>query len=47
LQDNALTAWSGHPTTFTLGQQALFKRAKLNGLASVGAYSSALESAAA
>jgi len=47
LQEDALAAWSGHPTSFALGQQALFKRAKLNGLASVGAYSSALESAAA
>ncbi len=47
LQDNALTAWSGQANTIVLGQQALFKRAKLNGLATVGAYTSALESAAA
>ena len=47
LQDDALKAWSGQASTIALGQKALFKRAKLNGLASSGAYKSALESAAA
>jgi len=47
LQDNALLAWSGHATSFGLGQAALFKRAKLNGLASVGAYNGAMENATA
>jgi fructose-bisphosphate aldolase class I len=46
LQDTALSAWSGQAASYALGQQALFKRAKLNGLASVGAYASTLESAA-
>jgi fructose-bisphosphate aldolase class I len=47
LQDDALRAWSGQANAFGQGQQALFKRAKLNGLAAVGAYTSGLESAAA
>jgi len=47
LQDNALAAWSGHANTFGLGQDALFKRAKLNGLAAVGAYKASMEDAAA
>jgi fructose-bisphosphate aldolase class I len=47
LQDNALSAWSGHASSFLAGQQALFKRVKLNGLASVGTYTSAMENAAA
>ncbi len=47
LQDNALAAWAGQAASFALAQQALFKRAKLNGLASVGGYQSAMESAAA
>jgi fructose-bisphosphate aldolase class I len=47
LQDNALVAWSGHASSFGQGQAALFKRAKLNGLASVGAYNGALENSAA
>ena len=47
LQDNALLAWSGQAASFGLGQAALFKRAKLNGLASVGAYNGSMENAAA
>lgn len=47
LQENALRAWSGKAASFASGQQALFKRAKLNGLAAVGAYKTAMESAAA
>ncbi len=47
LQDNALAAWAGKPASFVLAQQALFKRAKLNGLASVGAYQSSMEDVAA
>jgi len=47
LQDNALATWSGHASSYADGQKALFKRLKLNGLASVGAYSAGMESAAA
>ncbi len=47
LQDNALAAWSGHSAKFADGQQALFKRVKLNGLAAVGAYKAAMENASA
>jgi len=47
LQDNALLAWSGQAASFGLGQAALFKRAKLNGLASVGTYNGSMENAAA
>ncbi len=46
LQENALSAWSGKPAAFAVGQQALFKRAKLNGLATVGAYKTSMESPA-
>jgi len=44
LQENALSAWGGKAATFASGQQALFARAKLNGLASVGAYKASMES---
>ncbi len=47
LQENALSAWGGKQSGYTGGQQALFKRAKLNGLAAVGAYQSSMESSAA
>jgi fructose-bisphosphate aldolase class I len=47
LQEDALNAWAGKESGFTGGQKALAKRAKLNGLAAVGQYSAALESAAA
>jgi fructose-bisphosphate aldolase class I len=46
LQEDALNAWGGKDSGFAAGQKALAKRAKLNGLAAVGEYSAALESAA-
>jgi fructose-bisphosphate aldolase class I len=46
LQDDALHTWGGKESGFAGGQKALAKRAKLNGLAAVGQYSAALESAA-
>jgi fructose-bisphosphate aldolase class I len=46
LQENALSAWGGKPAAFGKGQQALFARAKLNGLASIGAYKTSMESPA-
>jgi fructose-bisphosphate aldolase class I len=46
LQEDALNAWGGKDSGFGAGQKALSKRAKLNGLAAVGEYSAALESAA-
>jgi fructose-bisphosphate aldolase class I len=47
LQENALNAWGGKSTGYSSGQQALFMRAKLNGLAAVGAYKGSMESSAA
>ena len=47
LQENALSAWGGKESGYSGGQQALFKRVKLNGLAAVGAYQSSMESSAA
>jgi fructose-bisphosphate aldolase class I len=47
LQDNALKTWGGSQAGFAGGQKQLFIRAKLNGLAAGGAYTSALESSAA
>jgi fructose-bisphosphate aldolase, class I len=47
LQEDALAKWGGKPAGFAGGQQALFLRAKLNGLAAVGAYKSSMESSAA
>jgi fructose-bisphosphate aldolase class I len=47
LQENALNAWGGKSTGYPGGQQALFIRAKLNGLAAVGAYKGSMESSAA
>jgi fructose-bisphosphate aldolase class I len=47
LQENALSAWGGKSAGFSSGQQALFVRAKLNGLAAVGAYKGSMESSAA
>jgi len=47
LQENALNAWGGKPSGFSGGQQALFIRAKLNGLAAVGAYKGSMEMSAA
>ncbi len=45
LQEDALAAWHGEAAT--AGQLALIKRAKLNGLASLGSYRPSMESAAA
>jgi fructose-bisphosphate aldolase class I len=47
LQDEALRAWGGKPENFAAGQKAFFRRAKLNGLARSGNYSSKLEQEAA
>jgi fructose-bisphosphate aldolase class I len=47
LQENALSAWGGKTAGFSGGQQALFIRAKLNGLAATGTYKSSMESSAA
>jgi fructose-bisphosphate aldolase class I len=47
LQENALSAWGGKSTGYSGGQQALFVRAKLNGLAAVGAYKGSMESTSA
>ncbi|MFQ5983062.1 MAG: class I fructose-bisphosphate aldolase [Woeseiaceae bacterium] len=46
LQAPALAAWQGNEANFAAGQAALFKRAKLNGLAHLGKYEVAMESAA-
>ena len=47
LQDTALKAWGGSPDKFGAGQKEFAKRAKLNGLATTGAYSPDLEKQAA
>ena len=44
LQAPALKAWAGKAENRDAAQQALQKRAKLNGAASTGAYSAAMES---
>jgi len=46
LQAPALDAWRGAESNFESGQQALFKRARLNSLAHLGKYEVAMESAA-
>jgi fructose-bisphosphate aldolase class I len=46
LQEDALQAWQGKPEQFANGQTAFTKRAKLNGMASVGAYKASMEAAA-
>lgn len=46
LQAPALQAWHGREPQFKAGQDALLKRAKLNSLAHVGKYETAMESAA-
>lgn len=46
LQAPALDAWHGKEANFAAGQEALFKRAKLNSLAHLGKYEVAMESAA-
>ncbi len=45
LQEPALQAWQGRPANVRQGQEALLKRARLNGAASVGAYSADMENA--
>jgi fructose-bisphosphate aldolase class I len=47
LQDDALKAWGGQAANFGAGQKEMAKRAKLNSLATTGAYASAMESQAA
>jgi len=47
LQDASLKAWAGKTETFTAGQKAFFKRAKLNSLATTGKYAAAMEQDAA
>lgn len=47
LQDTALTAWSGASANVGAAQTELLRRAKLNGLATTGAYAPAMESQAA
>jgi fructose-bisphosphate aldolase class I len=47
LQENALNAWGGKPAGYSSGQQALFVRAKLNGMAALGTYRGSMESSAA
>ncbi|MBO9647822.1 MAG: fructose-bisphosphate aldolase class I [Variovorax sp.] len=43
LQEPALQAWQGRPANVLQAQEALLKRARLNGAASVGAYSADME----
>ena len=43
LQEPAQHAWAGRPDNTAAAQQALYKRAKLNGLARAGRYSPELE----
>jgi fructose-bisphosphate aldolase, class I len=47
LQDTALKGWGGTAAGVAAGQRELAKRARLNGLATLGRYEAALESAAA
>jgi fructose-bisphosphate aldolase, class I len=47
LQDTALKGWGGAPTGLKQGQQELAKRARLNGLATLGRYQPGLETEAA
>jgi fructose-bisphosphate aldolase class I len=47
LQTPALAAWQGKEENYGAGQAALFKRAKLNSLAHLGKYETAMESEAA
>jgi fructose-bisphosphate aldolase class I len=47
LQDSALLAWSGQAGNFLAGQKEFAKRARLNGLATTGAYLPAMEAVAA
>jgi fructose-bisphosphate aldolase class I len=43
LQDPALTAWGGRPSSVPAGQRALFHRARCNGAASLGNWDESLE----
>jgi len=47
LQDTALKAWGGAAANFSAGQREFSKRAKLNGLATLGRYTAEMESQAA
>jgi fructose-bisphosphate aldolase class I len=47
LQHEALKAWGGKPEGFTAGQKAFARRAKFNGLATTGAYTTKHEQEAA
>ncbi|HXW74100.1 MAG TPA: class I fructose-bisphosphate aldolase [Steroidobacteraceae bacterium] len=47
LQDTALKAWGGAAANFTAGQKEYAKRARLNGLATLGRYTAEMESQAA
>jgi fructose-bisphosphate aldolase, class I len=47
LQDTALKSWGGVPANFAAAQQEFAKRAKLNGLATLGRYTAEMESQAA
>jgi fructose-bisphosphate aldolase, class I len=47
LQDDALKSWGGATANFAAGQKAFGKRAKLNGLATLGRYTAEMESQAA
>jgi fructose-bisphosphate aldolase class I len=45
LQQSAIKGWGGKAANVRAGQQALIKRARLNGLAQLGQYQPALETA--
>jgi fructose-bisphosphate aldolase class I len=45
LQDPALEAWQGRQENLPAGRQALYRRAKFNGAASIGKYSDEMETA--
>jgi fructose-bisphosphate aldolase, class I len=45
LQDPALEAWHGRDENLQTGQQALYRRARANGAASVGKYTDEMEEA--
>jgi fructose-bisphosphate aldolase, class I len=46
LQDPALEAWHGRDENLAAGQQALYRRARSNGAASLGTYTNAMEAEA-
>ena len=45
LQDTAMQVWGGQSTNAQSAQQALLKRARLNGAASLGEYDASMEDA--